>query len=168
MVGEGMLYEHQQKRHRPGVPLSMRLQSNIDVAMVALAEAWRQKDERAGREALENLVRIAIDDVAPQEPRQTWQPIETAPTDGTRVLVYGWQYGASLFGVGFWFQPRTIKELGGWICETLPGQHVSGTFSNPTHWQPMLHAPVTAPTEAHPVTPDQPPLPCPRCGHTHV
>ena len=76
----------------------------------------------------------------------TWQPIETAPKDGKRVLVYAWQDGVSLLGVGFWVQPRTLAELGGWICRTLPEQDVDGTFSDPTHWMPLPAPPPPAPS----------------------
>lgn len=99
-----------------------------------LIQRWRKEQGMFGRrEAANELESALLREEAPQ-----WQPIETAPKDGTRVFVYGWQYGVSLFGIGYWFQPRTIKELGGWICHTLPGhEFVSGTFSNPTHWMPL-------------------------------
>lgn len=98
--------------------------------------------QQAGHAALDAL---ALSEARKALKGQGWQPIETAPKDGTRVFVYGWQYGVSLLGVGYWFQSRTIKELGGWICHTLPEQVVSGTFTDPTHWMPLPAPPTEEP-----------------------
>ncbi|WP_367079153.1 DUF551 domain-containing protein [Luteitalea sp.] len=64
----------------------------------------------------------------------TWQPIETAPKDGTPVLVYFpeigvWEvrWSTDVFDDGFWcvsdnkFEDRPLR---GWI-------------ENPTHWMPL-------------------------------
>lgn len=54
-----------------------------------------------------------------------WQPIETAPIAGGRVLLYreGW---AECMGVGYWDRGR-----GAW-------QQAGGSpFPGPTHWQPL-------------------------------
>lgn len=50
---------------------------------------------------------------------RTWQPIQTAPKDGTEILLYA---GGS--GIGQW------DDMLGWWSE--------GNFmNNPTHWMPL-------------------------------
>ncbi len=74
-----------------------------------------------------------------------WQPIETAPRDGTSILVYvrglepvsasecSW-IGAIYWS---WFDPIKYPALAtsnGWAC--LPWQN-----SQPTHWMPLPEPP---------------------------
>ncbi len=67
---------------------------------------------------------------AAQEPVSAWQPIETAPKDGTSVLGYwlGGQHDCAIhatkFHRGRWWEPN----------EDYPQ-------SPPTHWQPLPEAP---------------------------
>jgi hypothetical protein len=61
-----------------------------------------------------------------------WKPIETAPKDGTRVLLYvrnGW------FGcvVGR-FNARANNRAGGWLADRF-------SISNPSHWMPLPDPP---------------------------
>ena len=64
-----------------------------------------------------------------------WRPIETAPKDGTRMLVYrpSGRYNLTLVGVD------------------LRDNHYDGTWwhsrqdEQPTHWQPMPQPPETTP-----------------------
>lgn len=78
----------------------------------------------------------------------TWQPIETAPKDGTAVLVYGDGafVGAPNTGVrewvqltenyGRWFEPNiSAHESDDW----LDGRTV---YSNLTHWMPLPAPPL--------------------------
>ena len=61
-----------------------------------------------------------------------WQPIETAPMDGTRVLVFRmcWQESAAVC----WFNRDTDE----WIP-------VGGVmFCEPTHWMPLPPAPAAS------------------------
>ncbi len=66
-----------------------------------------------------------------------WQPIETAPRDGTEIIS---------------FEPSGHDVKEGWIelvsfrgvsDEDSPGvwEHQEGNRSNPTHWIPMLKGP---------------------------
>jgi hypothetical protein len=57
-----------------------------------------------------------------------WNPIETAPKDGTPMLLCWWQDEADVLPVtsGFWSR---LSEH--WFSET------SGHKCNPTHWMPL-------------------------------
>ncbi len=63
---------------------------------------------------------------------QDWQPIETAPTDGTAVLCWPFTYSSLFEGkaepeivIGFFSEDD-------WWCEST----VAKTF-DPTHWRPL-------------------------------
>lgn len=70
-----------------------------------------------------------------------WQPIETAPKDGTRILLHPPQFVADVAAVGYW------SKFGCWADR----QAVDPTWS-PTHWMPMPASPQSKPTAAR--TPD--------------
>jgi Lar family restriction alleviation protein len=67
---------------------------------------------------------------------ERWQPIETAPKDGTPVLVcrdmgnpWGWVRG--------WSRWVDVRGISGWLSHGMfdvPGDLGLG---NPTHWQPL-------------------------------
>ena len=58
-----------------------------------------------------------------------WQPIETAPKDGTHVLL-GWAVGVGLVLSGYWPDWRGRKA---WV--TCVGQYQGSAA--PTHWMPL-------------------------------
>lgn len=58
-----------------------------------------------------------------------WQPIETAPRDGTRILIYS---------------PRIGIESGEWHQRMHPRGWAAGSTDRPrapTHWMPLLEPP---------------------------
>ena len=61
----------------------------------------------------------------------TWQPIETAPKDGTETLL--WEKGFEVYAVGY-------------FCELAEKWVVFGTHWNwqPTHWMPLPEPPEEA------------------------
>jgi len=68
---------------------------------------------------------------------QNWQPIETAPQDGTEILL-AVNYPRAL-NRGFFTQVMTAefsKRFQGWIAYS--GADISGTA---THWQPLPEPP---------------------------
>ena len=78
-----------------------------------------------------------------------WQPIETAPKDGTWLLlcggsiVYGWDgRDEPPVVAGQWTNP--LKD-GTWQFAWYDGGY-NGEYESPTHWRPMLEVPQTAST----------------------
>lgn len=63
-----------------------------------------------------------------------WQPIETAPRDGTRILAT-WAYTWSQSGVHI--EACEFGESGGWFY-TYDGDAPS---TPPTHWMPLPEPP---------------------------
>ncbi|NBW20558.1 MAG: DUF551 domain-containing protein, partial [Caulobacteraceae bacterium] len=84
--------------------------------------------------------------------RTQWQPIETAPRDGTRILIYSRSnnYGSSGkptfddFSVAHWGE--ITSKYSGW-CGIVKGYTVSCReglpyeHENPTHWMPLPEPP---------------------------
>jgi len=62
-----------------------------------------------------------------------WQPIETAPKDGTHVLLYVDKGAAVNITGGFW---DNHPKCGCWIA----GGYTRKQFP-PTHWMPLPEAP---------------------------
>lgn len=60
---------------------------------------------------------------------EQWQPIETAPRDGTEVLVTGLEYGR---GPGRWMHVAAYA-VDVWIVAVDPPQQ---RLHEPTHWMP--------------------------------
>jgi len=88
-----------------------------------------------------------------------WQPIETAPKDGTKVLCFGpgvdgphWPVGKpmpNLFAVAHWneIQYESYEEVGDGlfrkITKTSRGSWNCGlSWYTPTHWAPLPEGPV--------------------------
>jgi hypothetical protein len=72
-----------------------------------------------------------------------WQPIETAPKDGTRVIL-GWPGG----GVRYGFYLDNSHTSGPWAGWRGPSMELPFPSPPPTHWQPLPAPPSAAPGEA--------------------
>ena len=59
---------------------------------------------------------------------RTWQPIETAPRDRTRILTPE--------GIAYWYEEPYVP--GRWCLE---GDSEAYTFSKPAHWMPLPDPP---------------------------
>jgi hypothetical protein len=66
---------------------------------------------------------------------QRWQPIESAPKDGTRVIL-GWPGGGIRYG--YFLDNSPIGSWRGWRGPSLELPFPSAP---PTHWQPLPAAP---------------------------
>ena len=63
-----------------------------------------------------------------------WQPVESAPKDGTRILVYN--VVAGIYSTAPYENGNSIiYPLHGW------SHHDSVHFPEPTHWQPLAQPP---------------------------
>jgi len=71
-----------------------------------------------------------------------WQPIETAPKDGTRILIYfpascvrcrGIRVEESVF-IGHWHQPGNPQQIGFWTGW-------GSSRRTATHWMPLPKSP---------------------------
>lgn len=76
-----------------------------------------------------------------------WQPIDSAPKDGTRVLLYTIEgLGESIeypaMGTGRYERFEDGSE--GWIATTLPDQSFYGSMSRPAFWMPLPSPPRSA------------------------
>jgi hypothetical protein len=61
--------------------------------------------------------------------RFTWRPIETAPRDGTRVLLH--RHG----------QGRWSTFVGAWSDHDRVWHDADSLFRDPTHWMPLPESP---------------------------
>ena len=91
---------------------------------------WRESD---GVVVLDSETKYIRADLVPQ-----WQPIETAPRDGTRILLFSQKYGPS---TGHWSEQKELQEgyfpvEGHWKMHSVLNKE-----EKPTHWMPLLEPP---------------------------
>jgi hypothetical protein len=70
-----------------------------------------------------------------------WQPIKTAPRDGTEILLYEWVENEKVgkqdyFFVGYWGNDYLTGDSGFFNNTTECGENF------PTHWMPLPEPPV--------------------------
>lgn len=94
------------------------------LAQVALDEAGSDPKPCDWMEAALKVCRHVV--ATPKPEPMTWQPIETAPKDGTRILLRG-EHSHS---VSYW-----------WPYVWMPDTH--NGVQKPTHWMPLPPAPIT-------------------------
>lgn len=72
-----------------------------------------------------------------------WQPIETAPRDGTAVLGYGvapYSEDGMEITVVCWVENEKFPHLSGWHSR-YSGFEDLNTSRQPTHWMPLPEPP---------------------------
>jgi hypothetical protein len=67
--------------------------------------------------------------------RPLWQPIDTAPKDGTCVLLYGIWSGEVHGSVDEYSILQASFSLNDWLVEG--GEYYCAYVINPTHWMPL-------------------------------
>jgi hypothetical protein len=65
-----------------------------------------------------------------------WKPIETAPKDGTKVLVWSKDYTWEGIGIAFWGRSNPLNRQA-WLGGHCGVDHIS----QPTHWMSLPKAP---------------------------
>jgi len=85
----------------------------------------------------------AINHIEEQEKRieelesaQQWQPIETAPKDGTEVLVWCEHHGTAYLAI---FENHFPNQ--GWFCADAYPDGWTELCVDPTHWMPLPEPP---------------------------
>lgn len=96
----------------------------------------------------ETIDAIYADAIASLRKEREWQPIESAPKDGTPIIAFpDKQIGGVLGGVGW----TVARYREGWVSggfSGTPNKQVSGWWEGglfmgpqPTHWQPLPEGP---------------------------
>lgn len=65
---------------------------------------------------------------------QKWEPIETAPTDGTKIWLYGWRPHGGSASAESLIGSYEAGYTHGWECER-------GSEFYATHWMPLPEPP---------------------------
>lgn len=104
--------------------------------MKIMARSQSEPGSQASPEALSDLRPAGVD-----PSRMQWQPIATAPTDGTLIILGFWDTDDA--GDLDWFTPE------GWFTADEVPQvwrvAVFGDIVHPTHWLPRLRLPPPPP-----------------------
>lgn len=66
-----------------------------------------------------------------------WLPIESAPKDGTKVLLFPFHVASWDFGDEAWIYAVTSVD----IPDAPPGTFFCSYAQNPTHWMPLPDPP---------------------------
>jgi len=112
------------------VPAGLITKERIDRSIAAL------DTNDGGYQAVAAWLRSLLDadPPAPVLPLSAWQPIETAPKDGSHILLFC-QDSTVKIGGGYWFAKKNCWVHGGYMRR----------LSEPTHWQPLPATPITEP-----------------------
>ena len=82
-----------------------------------------------------------------REANSGWRPIETAPMDGTTVIV-GRDMGSFGFVRGYGrFEGKPGSFISGWVCNGFTDPPGNLGLGAPTHWMPLPAPPTTEPEQ---------------------
>ena len=124
--------------HMPAMTIEIDLDSFEPVSIVGLTQedlveivlgagTWR--DTSALKEIELNRLRKELTAARDELSQRQWQPIETAPKDGTRVLAWAHSY----------LNSTVIMWMGDWYHEGSGTEF--GPRHKPTHWMPLPQNP---------------------------
>ena len=91
----------------------------------------RKEDDAQAMLAASCRCRDEIEEKEVAEMKDDWRPIETAPKDGTKVLMFPSPHG---FYAGYWIGHWTDLYGGVWYMDDIG--HLNGMWA-PTHWMPL-------------------------------
>lgn len=102
--------------------------------------------KRKWRDHAAAIIAAADGAALPMLVRAEWQPIETAPKDGTRILIAGGTYyydASEMPDQEFTSADTAYWRNGGW-CGGYGSEYNGEYWHKPTHWQPLPAPPATA------------------------
>lgn len=76
-----------------------------------------------------------------------WQPIETAPKDGSVFIAHTPRAKIRKVRLMQWLSPKMNWAVFGW-------KDMNGNFHDPTHWMPLPEPPTPTASQCPPSTPD--------------
>ena len=102
------------------------------------AEQVRELMDKFGSDEIVTFgqLRRLISALPDATPQAQWQPISTAPKDGTDILLRGGKNSGRWIRTAYW-----AKRTEHWCVDMVGGQ----SFTEPTHWMPLPPAPGDAP-----------------------
>lgn len=118
--------------------MEARIDAAEDVAYATMP--WRGPEHM--RECVRRML-VAADKARDGEAAEMdgWQPIETAPKDGSAILIYGGTYSYSIYAD----EPFDGVSIARWYRFHWRGEdrqaHDDWYSHNPTHWQPLPNPP---------------------------
>ena len=71
-----------------------------------------------------------------------WKPIETAPRDGTRILIWHWDFWdkANRMTIGYWIPKGKYRESN-WTSGSCDGQGEFDELESPIYWRELPEPP---------------------------
>lgn len=95
---------------------------------------------------LDSILSVSAAPPSPDSQRG-WKPIESAPKDGTRVLLADPIEGGHEMSVGWWRPYINDSDDAGWMDGTVESwAYEENTILHPTHWQPLPAPPLPLPS----------------------
>lgn len=123
------------------------------IAAVAAAIRWAAHHSPSDR-----ILREALADARATLEAQAWRPIDTAPVDGSDILLFTTCHGQveARFAPGRWSHTLEGDEYDGpvWVCaddafqieiEEIPPKHGGWHHGTATHWKPLGPKPDAVP-----------------------
>ncbi len=132
-------------RHAPA-PREQEAEREASAVLAALREEIENLARYGDRPGYATRIRSLVDELVlaqgcrptPAPAEGGWQPIATAPKDGTQIFVardmgpHGW-----ILGTAHW---REVAGLSGWFSWGIAGGSELG-LAHPTHWMPLPQPP---------------------------